>query len=111
MDEISEQAEPFDVSGELGGDVVAGAGAAGDVVTTGADLVEDGGDEEDLLVLESIDEPWELPVWEPTGQARVDEALEGLSRIDLDDVHTHADAYAEIHQQLRDTLSDLDAST
>lgn len=72
--------------------------------------VEDS-EEEDLLVLESVDEPWELPVWEPTGQARVDEALEGLTRIDLDDVHTHADAYADIHRQLRDTLTDLDAST
>ena len=71
----------------------------------------DDSEDEDLLVLESVDEPWELPVWEPTGQARVDEALEGLSRIDLDDVHTHADAYADIHRQLRDTLSDLDTST
>lgn len=67
--------------------------------------------EDDLLVLESVDEPWELPVWEPTGEERVDEALEGLSRIDLDDVHTHAAAYTEIHQRLRDTLSDLDASS
>jgi len=71
----------------------------------------DDSEDDDLLVLESVDEPWELPVWEPTGQARVDEALEGLSRIDLDDVHTHADAYADIHRQLRDTLSDLDTST
>ncbi len=82
-----------------------------DAVDAVAVVAEVDDSEEDLLVLESVDEPWELPVWEPTGQARVDEALEGLSRIDLDDVHTHADAYADIHRQLRDTLSDLDAST
>lgn len=74
-----------------------------------ADAVE--AQDDDILVLESVDEPWELPVWEPTGEPRVDEALEGLSRIDLDDVHTHAEAYADIHRQLRDTLSDLDASS
>lgn len=68
-------------------------------------------DTEDLLVLESVDETWELPVWEPTGQVRVDEALEGLTRMDLDDVHGHAAVYADIHQQLRDTLSGLDASS
>lgn len=67
--------------------------------------------DEDLLVLESVDEPWELPVWEPTGETRVDEALDGLSRIDLDDVHSHAAAYAQIHEDLRSTLSDLDTSS
>lgn len=82
-----------------------------EVETVGADISDESDGDEDLLVLESVDEPWELPVWEPTGQARVDEALDGLTRIDLDDVHTHADAYAEIHRHLRDTLSDLDAST
>lgn len=66
---------------------------------------------DDILVLESVDEPWELPVWEPTGETRVDAALEGLSRIDVDDVHAHAETYADIHRQLRDTLSDLDASS
>lgn len=82
-----------------------------EVEAGGAGISEESDGDEDLLVLESVDEPWELPVWEPTGQARVDEALDGLTRIDLDDVHTHADAYAEIHRHLRDTLSDLDASS
>lgn len=66
---------------------------------------------EDLLVLESVEETWELPVWEPTGEPRVDEALEGLTRIDMDDVHSHAAVYTDIHQNLRDTLSGLDATS
>jgi hypothetical protein len=65
---------------------------------------------EDVLVLEEIVESLELPVWEPTGEPRVDEALDELTRLDPDDVHQHAAVFDGIHQLLRGTLSDLDTS-
>lgn len=63
---------------------------------------------EDVLVLEVVDDALVLPVWEPTGVARVDAALDELTRLDPDDVHHHAEVYDAIHQRLRGTLSDLD---
>lgn len=67
-------------------------------------------DLEDVLVLEEVEQELVLPVWEPTGVARVDETLDELTRLDPDDVHQHAEVYAAVHQRLRDTLSDLDSS-
>ena len=83
--------------------------AADEVVVPGVDdvLVLE---EDDVLVLEEVVESLELPVWEPTGEPRVDEALDGLTRLDPDDVHQHAAVYDDIHQRLRGTLSDLDTS-
>jgi hypothetical protein len=66
--------------------------------------------EEDVLLLEEVVDALVLPVWEPTGEPRVDEALDELTRLDPDDVHQHADVFDGIHQRLRGTLSDLDTS-
>lgn len=66
--------------------------------------------EDDVLVLEEIDEALVLPVWEPTGEPRVDEALDELTRLDPDDVHQHAEVFAHVHERLRDVLSNLDSS-
>ena len=63
--------------------------------------------EEDVLLLEQA----ELPVWEATGEPRVDTALELLGSLDPDDVHGHAEVFDEIHRRLRATLTDLDAGT
>jgi len=71
----------------------------------------DGDLEEELLVLEEVEQAavdLVLPVWEPTGEPRVDEALDELTRLDPDDVHQHAPVYAEVHERLRDALSNLD---
>jgi len=65
---------------------------------------------EDVLLLEEVVESLELPVWEPTGEPGVDEALDELTRLDPDDVHQHAAVFDGIHQRLRGTLSDLDTS-
>ncbi|MBI1350665.1 MAG: hypothetical protein GC156_06045 [Actinomycetales bacterium] len=79
----------------------------------GEDFVEEsayGEDSEDVLVLEEVESELVLPMWEPTGQPRVDEALEALTTLDPDDVHQHAAVYDQVHQQLRGALTDLDSS-
>lgn len=106
---------------EVQGDEVQGDEVQGDsggvdgeieVLTEPESSAADSGDEdselEDVLVLEVVDDALVLPVWEPTGVARVDEALDELTRLDPDDVHHHAEVFDTIHQRLRGTLSDLD---
>ncbi len=65
--------------------------------------------DDDVLLLEEVDTALELPVWEPTGEPRVDAALDALSTLDPEDVHDHAPVYDDIYQQLRAALTDLDA--
>ena len=67
--------------------------------------------EEELVLLEEVEDELVLPVWEPTGEARVDAALDALSGLDPDDVHGHAAVFDDVHQQLRSALTDLDAAT
>ncbi len=67
--------------------------------------------EQDLVLLEEVEDELVLPVWEPTGEHRVDAALDLLTSLDPDDVATHAPVFDEVHQQLRQTLSDLDAAS
>ena len=67
-------------------------------------------EEDDVLVLEEVVESLELPVWEPTGEPRVDDTLDHLTRLDPDDIHQHAGVFDDIHQRLRGTLSDLDTT-
>jgi hypothetical protein len=62
---------------------------------------------EDVMLLQEVDNALVLPVWEPTGEPRVDDVLDQLTELDPDDVHQHAEVYTAIHQRLRDTLSDL----
>lgn len=66
--------------------------------------------DDDVLVLEEVDTELVLPVWEPTGDAQVDAALDLLGILDPDDVHQHAAVFDEILQGLRGRLADLDAS-
>lgn len=101
--EVVEVAEVDEGSGEPVVEVVAVLDAA----AIGGDSLDES-DLEDVLVLVVVDDALVLPVWEPTGVARVDEALDELTRMDPDDVHHHAEVYDTIHQRLRGTLSDLD---
>lgn len=96
-----------DVEADAGAPVVQVV-AVSDTAAIEDDAEDDGSDLEDVLVLEVVDDALVLPVWEPTGVARVDEALDELTRLDPDDVHHHAEVYDTIHQRLRGTLSDLD---
>lgn len=87
--------------------------ADGDVDTVvDADLDTEVLEDDDVLLLEEVEVESELvlPVWEPTGDAEVDAALDLLTTLDPDDVHQHAAVFDEIHQGLRSRLTDLDAS-
>jgi len=66
-------------------------------------------DPEGVMLLDEVDNSLVLSVWEPTGEPRVDSALELLNSLDFDDVHQHAAVFDEIHQRLRATLTDVDA--
>ena len=72
---------------------------------------QDAHDVEGVLLLEEVDQELVLAVWEPTGEPRVDAALDLLATLDPDDVHQHAAVFDDIHQQLRSTLTDLDSAT
>ncbi len=67
--------------------------------------------DDDVMLLEEVDESLVLPVWEPTGEPRVDAALDRLAELDPDDVHQHAAVFDDVHQSLRATLSDLEPSS
>ncbi|MBK9741148.1 MAG: hypothetical protein IPO93_17040 [Actinobacteria bacterium] len=66
---------------------------------------------DDVLLLDEIDAEPVLPMWEATGEPRVDEALDLLGRLDPERVDEHAEVFDTIHQRLRATLSDLDSAT
>lgn len=68
------------------------------------ETVEDSYSDEDVLLVQEVHDEHVLPVWDPTGQAAVDEALELLQGLS-DDVHEHAPVYDEVHRRLRDSLA------
>lgn len=79
-----------------------------EVVDDGAGDVADDSDEESVLVLEEASLPEAvLPVWEPTGNAAVDSALEDLHALADTDVNEHAAVYEKVQASLRATLDGL----
>ena len=66
----------------------------------------DGLDDDEVLLLEESS-AFELPVWEPTGDAAVDAALEELARIDALSTAEHIEVFSAVHQALRQRLVDL----
>ena len=69
---------------------------------------EDEAAEESVLVLEEASLPEAvLPVWEPTGNAAVDVALEDLHALADTDVNEHAAVYDKVQASLRATLDGL----
>ena len=66
--------------------------------------------QDDVLVLDEAPDPDSvLPVWEPTGNATVDSALEKLDSLADVDVSEHAATFERIEQSLRATLNGLAA--
>lgn len=84
---------------------------SGDDVSAESVLDDSVADDDVLLLDEAPDEDLVLNMWEPTGEPRVDSALDLLGDLDPDDVGQHAHVFSEIHQQLRGTLTDLDAAS
>jgi len=60
--------------------------------------------DEDVLLVQEVHDEQVLPVWDPTGQSAVDEALELLQGLS-GDVQDHALVYDEVHRRLRDSLA------
>lgn len=87
------------------------AGVAADEVAE-SDVAEivDFEPDEDVLVLDEVPDPQAtLPVWEPTGNAAVDAALEELHAVGQSDLAEHAEIYERVQQSLRATLDGLAA--
>ena len=64
---------------------------------------------ESVMVLAQHDNALVLPVWQPTGDAEVDTALEELATLDDRDIHDHAAVFTSVHGRLHQRLSDLSA--
>lgn len=63
----------------------------------------------EVMVLEEIADPeLTLPVWEATGNAEIDSALELMQSLDPDSIHTHAEVLGEVHGRLHELMSQLD---
>lgn len=65
--------------------------------------------EASVMVLEEVDIALVLPVWEPTGDAQVDAALEILATLDELSVHDHAEVLTSVHSSLHQRLTDISA--
>jgi len=65
-------------------------------------------DEDDVLLVQEVHDEHVLPVWDPTGQPAVDEALELLQSLS-GNVQEHAPVYDEVHRRLRDSLASQDS--
>lgn len=68
-------------------------------------------DAEELVLVEEVEAELVLPVWEATGEPRVDAALDLLTTLDPDDLGGHAAVFDAVHQQLREALTDLDSTS
>lgn len=62
-------------------------------------------DAQDGDVTMSVAEAATLPVWEPTGEPRVDSALELLVMAEEVPTHEQAEVFADIHDRLRQALT------
>lgn len=63
---------------------------------------------DEVLLVQEVHDEHVLPVWDPTGQPDVDEALELLQNLS-GDVQEHAPVYDEVHRRLRDSLASQDS--
>lgn len=64
---------------------------------------------EDVMLLEEITDPeLVLPVWEATGNAEVDSALELIQMLDQENIHEHAEVLGEVHGRLHNLMANLD---
>ena len=64
---------------------------------------------DEVMVLEEVSDPeLLLPVWEATGNAEVDSALELIQVLDSELIHEHAEVLGEVHGRLHGLMANLD---
>lgn len=62
----------------------------------------------DPLALDGVvARPLELPVWEPTGEGRVDAALDRIHELDELPTSEHVAVFEDIHRRLQEALADV----
>jgi len=89
-----------------GGDVSADVAIDGDDVDA-VDITVNDSDE--VLVLDEVANPnLHFEMWEPTGVAEVDAALDDLAGMSELPVNDHAKVFASIHDSLREQLARAD---
>ena len=92
---------------------ISGEGISSDEVSSDAVLSDDASTE-DILVVDEVVAPEVtpspdavLPVWEPTGNADVDGALDSLHALADTNVTQHVGVFEEVESALRATLNGL----
>ena len=64
-------------------------------------------DIDNVLVLEEVNTELALAVWEPTGDAEIDAALDELTRLEDLPQGERVAVYESVHRQLHQRLADL----
>lgn len=64
---------------------------------------------EDFALVQEVEPELALPVWEPTGDAAVDAALEELATLDGLPVAEHITVFTSVHAALHERLGGLEA--
>lgn len=68
---------------------------------------DDGGEE--FALVQEVEPELALPVWEPTGDAAVDAALDELALLDGLPIAEHIDVFTSVHAALHERLGGLEA--
>lgn len=71
------------------------------------DVDDDGGEE--FALVQEVEPELALPVWEPTGDAAVDAALDELALLDGLPIAEHIDVFTSVHAALHERLGGLEA--
>ena len=73
------------------------------------DVFDDADVSEDFELVQEVEPELALPVWEPTGDAAVDAALDELAKLDALPVAEHIDVFTSVHAALHERLGGLEA--
>ena len=73
------------------------------------DVLDDAEAFEDFELVQEVEPELALPVWEPTGDAAVDAALDELTKLDALPVAEHIEVFTTVHAALHERLGGLEA--
>lgn len=73
------------------------------------DAFDDADAADEFELVQEVEPELALPVWEPTGDAAVDAALDELTRLDALPVAEHIDVFTGVHAALHERLGGLEA--